>query len=418
MRVLFAIASLLALSAHAQTAFNSAVVYGDDDRVEVYEAGRDTQRLARSTAVKIFRRDLFDNGLGQYLLKGRTLAEEQYMCASERFVTQPVAAECSGFLVGPDLMVTAGHCIEDQQDCDSSVWVFDYQMTPGRSTLTTVPVANSYGCSKVIRKVIHPSGVSTDYALIQLDRSVPRAPLAVRRQGSLPGAARLTLIGAGAKLPTKVSPGGRVIQNRHPEIFTTNNDSFEGNSGAAVINEETLEVEGIVVRGAEDYEFDGESLCTRVRRCPPSGCNPAQGQAGEEVMRITAIPELREQQNVLNAAGSGQMAIIQQYLDRDGWVDVYDNQRQSMLFKAIEREQFEIMRELIARGADVNLQDLRGETPLHLAVRAKNLVAVGILVAARADGEVRNARGERAIDLCRGRDVKQRRIRALLQTQR
>ena len=42
-----------------------------------------------------------------------TLEEYATLCADERFVHQPVPGWCSGTLIGPDLVLTAGHCVEE-----------------------------------------------------------------------------------------------------------------------------------------------------------------------------------------------------------------------------------------------------------------------------------------------------------------
>ena len=62
----------------------------------------------------------------------------------------------------------------------------------------------------------------------------------------------LCLIGHPWGLPTKVSHTAEVLKNDGLTWFMANLDSFEGNSGSAVFNELTGEVEGILVRGKPD----------------------------------------------------------------------------------------------------------------------------------------------------------------------
>mgnify|MGYP000991441954 CR=1 FL=1 len=50
------------------------------------------------------------------------------VCTSERFYAQPTSANCSGFLVGKNKLVTAGHCVKTKKDCKENYWVFGYKM--------------------------------------------------------------------------------------------------------------------------------------------------------------------------------------------------------------------------------------------------------------------------------------------------
>jgi len=67
-----------------------------------------------------------------------------------------------------------------------------------------------------------------------------------------------------------------------------NLDTFGGNSGSAVFNAETGEVEGILVRGENDYVWSDEngSRCRVPQQCTNDACR------GEDVTRITNIKTL------------------------------------------------------------------------------------------------------------------------------
>lgn len=394
----------------------AAVIYGTDDRMEVFEAPANIQVLAQSTAGKVFRENLTETAPGTFALSHLDHGTNANLCESERFRDQPAGMECSGFLVGPDLLATAGHCVDDQLDCDNTSWVFGYQLD---RTTRKAPVSfqskDVYQCKRIVSRRLESDGELTDYALVQLERIVPdRAPLKFRTEGKVADRALLTMIGTGAKIPTKVVRGGRINDNSPRAFFTSNLDSFTGNSGSAVFNQQTWEVEGIMVRGEEDYVFDHQRGCGVVNVCPPEGCNPEANLKGEDATRITVIPELSQQQKVLNAAFTGDADVIQSYLDNGAWIDIYDHQRESMLFKAIQGNQQGILSLLIERGADVNATDLSGNSALHVAVARKNRQAVELLLAAGADAGLRNQQGQRAIDLCRWHSLKQRKIRSLL----
>lgn len=64
------------------------------------------------------------------------------------------------------------------------------------------------------------------------------------------------------------------------EFFVANLDSFGGNSGSAVFNVTTEEVEGILVRGEADYKKKPGSSCGTPFKCKDDACR------GEDVTYI------------------------------------------------------------------------------------------------------------------------------------
>jgi V8-like Glu-specific endopeptidase len=126
-----------------------------------------------------------------------------------------------------------------------------------------------------------------DYALIRLDRKVVgRTPLKYRKSGKIAEGQEIVVIGHPTGLPTKVAGGANVRENHRDVFFNANLDTFGGNSGSAVFNADTGEVEGILVRGEQDYEYDWSKGCRVVYKCTDDGCR------GEDVTRITNIEAL------------------------------------------------------------------------------------------------------------------------------
>ena len=101
------------------------------------------------------------------------------------------------------------------------------------------------------------------------------------------------MLGHPSGLPMKYTGGAKAFEIED-NYFTTNLDSFGGNSGSPVFNAKTLEVEGILVRGDVDYtpdEFEGES-CRRVNTCDEdrSNCKKDLPQIeGEHVSHISKV---------------------------------------------------------------------------------------------------------------------------------
>jgi V8-like Glu-specific endopeptidase len=260
------------------------VIYGVDNRVDLFE----TQvplfyELAHSTAAMVRSSSLNREG-ESYKISGNTL-ESRGICSTARFSKQITAASCSGFLVGANLLVTAGHCVTSQSDCNSFKWVFDYNVTQEESLEFSVPSSSVYSCKRIVSQDLNRS-TKNDFALIELDREVnDRSPLTFRTAGKVEKLTSLVVIGHPSGLPTKIADGAWVRENMNDYYFVTNLDTFGGNSGSAVFDTETGMVEGILVRGETDYVWDSRG-CRVPKICEEEGCR------GEDVTRITNVSEL------------------------------------------------------------------------------------------------------------------------------
>jgi V8-like Glu-specific endopeptidase len=209
------------------------------------------------------------------------------VCPGERYANQPALGECSGFLVGPRTLVTAGHCAPQMQNIGYQ-WVFNYGLDQGGALYVPFAPADTYTATRVLQSLEQEDGL--DYAVLELDRDVAGVtPLKFRRRGSVRFGTPLVVIGHPSGLPTKIAGGGRVLSNRDPIVFSANLDTFSGNSGGPVINARTGEVEGVLVDGADDYH--------KVTRADGTQCNRAIRswipRATEGVVRIGRVAEIQ-----------------------------------------------------------------------------------------------------------------------------
>ncbi|MEE3079958.1 MAG: serine protease [Bdellovibrionota bacterium] len=265
------------------------VVYGEDDRRDLYEVSNSLHlELARSTAAMIAGYKVKITANGSVELKDTKTLAQRGICSDERFSEQVTSANCSGFLVGEDLLVTAGHCIKTQSDCEANKWVFDFAYHSNNTNeVMELNESSVYGCKEIIERDLNRSD-NNDYALIRLDRKVTdRDPLKFRTNGQVKEGADLVVIGHPTGLPTKVADGATVRSNPSSRVyFTANLDTFGGNSGSAVFDANTGVVEGILVRGETDYKYDWNKGCRVVYKCSDNGCR------GEDVTKITNIKAL------------------------------------------------------------------------------------------------------------------------------
>lgn len=303
---LLLIASLLSLPTYAFELSGMDVIYGEDNRRDLYEVKNQLfLRLANSTAGMIAKSDLAKTSSGHFEIRGRqTLSAEKNICSDEPFAKQSVAPICSGFLVGPDLLLTAGHCYfmmgNPQGECRDFAWVFDYNIPlKGKNPAKKIFARDVYSCRNIVAGKFEPRRLM-DYALIRLDRKVMgRAPLEFRQRGILPAATPLVVIGHPSGLPTKISHKGTVTYNRNKHTFSTTLDTFHANSGSGVFNSRTGLLEGILIQGKTDYipsnPKDSNScqvlnVCdNNAKKCLSTEDDSPSTARGEVVFRIDVI---------------------------------------------------------------------------------------------------------------------------------
>lgn len=251
-------------------------VYGEDDRLDEYQVVDPALLSAGdSTVAMVPTAALTENRDGTFSLPKETMAVEYQrevgrpLCNDEPFLSQPSSAQCSGFLVSPNIVATAGHCVTSSQECGEVAFIFGYVMLDRTTPVVRVDASQVYFCADILaRQEDH-----ADWALIRLDRPVTNhAPLPIRRNGMVPDNQNVVVIGHPLGLPRKYAAGRttRVRENTHPLFFQANVDTYGGNSGSAIFDADSLHVEGILVRGNLDFRAAG--ACDRSNVCPDAGC--------------------------------------------------------------------------------------------------------------------------------------------------
>ncbi|GAB4321001.1 MAG: hypothetical protein Kow0074_11700 [Candidatus Zixiibacteriota bacterium] len=272
------------------------VIYGADNRVDIYTVTDPSiLKLAQAACLVVSTSELsYNPGQGTYTLDASPwLTQSGWpICSDERFRGQLNAGFCSAYLVGEDIIVTAGHCV-NAGSCGSTAFVFGFQQIDSLTGPSlNIPEDNVYFCNGIIDQKL---AGDLDHCVLQLDRPVVgRDPLPIRRSGSVANGDSLIVVGHPVGLTMKAA-GGAVVQNANgtTEWFQANLDTYGGNSGSLVANLTDFTVEGILVRGATDFVVDGS--CIRSNVVPNTG-NPGGGLEFEEVSKTIAfasfIPDL------------------------------------------------------------------------------------------------------------------------------
>lgn len=272
--LLLCLALLGPATAHAESrTAQQPVVYGQDDRLDVADhPDANLQTLAEEAIVAFVRRSQLQATSTSFSVGGPTLGTSQALCEGERFAEQIAAGFCSGTLIGPDLVLTAGHCIESEPQCNQTALLFNYHWSNGG--IETIGEDDVYLCRRIIARDLSESTEVRDYAIIQLDRPVSgRTPAqVVDRRGALDAGMGFAILGSPSGIPVKIDDGGTVRDARSAsgDYFVGTPDSFGGNSGSGIFDLQSRALFGMLISGETDYVSEGN--CQRVNVCSETDC--------------------------------------------------------------------------------------------------------------------------------------------------
>lgn len=293
--IFLVIFSFLSLNIYAHAPLRDKAIYGKDNRVEIDDyPDKSFIEKAKSIAIRIPSRDLTPIGSDHFSFPTIAIQDIRRLCDDIVFNDQPQPGDCTGFLVGPKTLVTAGHCARNKDECSRNKWVFGFKV--GADLFESSQV---YSCEKIIsQKYVTVDYQHADYAVIELDREVEgTTPLSFRKEGSISKDTPLLVIGHPSGLPMKASDGAVVKTSglpalnskleKRPNFFAANLDTFGGNSGSPVFNLLTGLVEGILVKGRDDYYLDKHFNCYRLFKTTDDN-----NEDYELIMRINKVEGL------------------------------------------------------------------------------------------------------------------------------
>ncbi len=262
---------------------SDGAIYGEDDRSLV--AGS-LPRVAVLAQLEESRYRETEEGITLHPI---SLKEKlPLLCEGEKFEDHATFSKCTSFMVSKTLMVTAGHCVNTQEECLKRRWIFseEYSLSEG----SFIPRDQVVKCKRLVEHKKNRFS-RNDYALIEIEpASAQFQPFDFLKTNPFIEKATIPknffVLGHPSGLPLIHS--GRAIQIPFESqfIIRIDSDTFAGNSGSPVIDAHSGKVFGILTNGDTDYKMNQERGCVETHHCGDGECK------GEDVVPLFNISTL------------------------------------------------------------------------------------------------------------------------------
>lgn len=255
------------------------VIYNTDTRQEIAAESpvEVMQLIQKRTLAVIHTANLFTQPSGDILFLPRHYGRAFKLCSDERFYDQPSLPRCTASVIGKDLILTAGHCISED-NCRYTRFIADFVLEENGENPIRTTTEKIFSCKKIIYENNNPE---LDVAIVQIDREFPHSPLVLAELPLTP-LDEILAVGFPSGLPMK-SSGLGPIRKVSFNMINAELETYGGNSGSPIFKKDSALVEGILVAGENDFVLSEKEKCYRSNVCNSSTCS------GEDIISAQAI---------------------------------------------------------------------------------------------------------------------------------
>ncbi len=215
------------------------------------------------------------------------------MGEGERFADEPTPGFGTAFLVAPDVLLTAAHCVckqkTDQLDLQrigKTLVVFGFTNREGKRPKMKFKPQNVASVAAVIAHKYTTGLHGQDWALLRLQEPVAgRDPLPINFNWKAAVRNPIFMVGHPIGLPMKYTGNAQVQRTSGRHEVLTDLDAFGGNSGSPIFDQQH-QVVGILVRGADDFAVDPDYQGTGQQRLV---AHVTDNPESETIVRVASL---------------------------------------------------------------------------------------------------------------------------------
>jgi hypothetical protein len=274
--------SVPGLSGCGSTLAKMQTIYDQDNRTPMTESNPNLAVFGPSIALLTRSFRLQDLGNQKFKLTAPKFGDFFGLCRNESFFEEPILGDCTGFLVDDTHLVTAGHCISSQSDCEQRSFVFNQY----KSTQPNLHSSEIYSCRRIVSSLAKDDG---DLVVVELDRAVTQSPLSKyfnldANENQNPN--NLVTLGHPSGLPLKSAPLEGLSGVALGAYFWGKADVSGGSSGSPLFDPRTGSLQGVVIGGENDFVWDSKESCSRSRVCTNESCSGERFATRDALLRL------------------------------------------------------------------------------------------------------------------------------------